>query len=535
METQPDAETSAQQSVPITHEQSTETQKTDPFDFDGLWDQVDDIEFPTGVGIPPHIAFHGLTDSGFIPPGLVGTLFHPEQGRSNASVHSRSFRATSPRPPPAFVEVIDTDSSDSEESDTEQPAPKEDKGKEKEHVDEQLEERSAAANVTSAPSVHGSAEPPAAEASVKPDINAFSPSPLPRHEEIPVQDPPVPQSHSDVHPDPEIPTTGPLPSEPATNSPPNILSDLTKLLQGLTEAFATHPELTEGVRNVIRNVVNGTYLTTQRDSTLQAADQVLNQARVVSEDATNSVSNALQGVFDALNTGLQTSASQLENAAAQHQASIGAVFGQQWPLYNQANPAAPPPPPPPAVTQVPGPQPSQVPPPPGPPPRRSRGSRGGRSHYPTGVSANSTPYGIPGPFGYLAFSPEPLHRRGTHSPGRSGYWSQAPLPPLNSFSPPQGPPPGNYPYQFAPPPGPPPFDSGNNGIVAGRPAFSQQEKHQGSPYSSIDARKEESIRQLNERKTQLEIAKEAYKAEKAKWKEAKEARRRERDEQIQKL
>ncbi|KAL5535694.1 hypothetical protein ACEPAF_3788 [Sanghuangporus sanghuang] len=93
---------------------------------------------------------------------------------------------------------------------------------------------------------------------------------------------------------------------------PHFVHDVASLVDNLTNAFASHPELSEGLRNIIRNAVGGRYWDTERDRIAGIAENVRvaaeetstriteaagNMASNAERDAVRTISEALGGVF----------------------------------------------------------------------------------------------------------------------------------------------------------------------------------------------------------------------------------------------
>ncbi|THH10975.1 hypothetical protein EW145_g970 [Phellinidium pouzarii] len=75
-------------------------------------------------------------------------------------------------------------------------------------------------------------------------------------------------------------------------SRPAFSRDVASLIDGLTEAFASHPELSEGMRNIVRNAVEGRYWETERDRVASAAEAV----RAAAEDTSGRISRAARDI-----------------------------------------------------------------------------------------------------------------------------------------------------------------------------------------------------------------------------------------------
>ncbi|KAJ3750763.1 hypothetical protein DFH05DRAFT_1387853 [Lentinula detonsa] len=93
--------------------------------------------------------------------------------------------------------------------------------------------------------------------------------------------------------DPPLPLLDSASLEHANTS---LSIDVANLLSNLATIVSTHPELSEGFRNILRNAAAGTYWTAQRDAMSQAA----NIARSVTEELSRADQEAGRRVSDAL-------------------------------------------------------------------------------------------------------------------------------------------------------------------------------------------------------------------------------------------
>lgn len=163
----------------------------------------------------------------------------------------------------------------------------------------------------------------------------------------------------------------PLPTFETSN--PSLTQDVAALLTILSTVVSTHPELSEGLRNIVRNAANGTYWQTHREALRNAADNLSQggvSATVVEEEAGKRVAEALGNIFRAMgNVAGPFSSGGTEPVSRQDtgtqgrgwRASRGARFGGFWggpphalfgghrPQYAPppwGGPVPPPPPPP---------------------------------------------------------------------------------------------------------------------------------------------------------------------------------------------
>jgi hypothetical protein len=113
----------------------------------------------------------------------------------------------------------------------------------------------------------------------------------------------------------------PTPTSPGNLSNVSITQDVAALLNDLMNVFGSHPEISEGIRNIIRNATNGAYWNAHRDAVSRAADQIrrvtegegsraAEDLRRAEEEAGRRVSEALGRFFGSLsNLGTQPNTS----------------------------------------------------------------------------------------------------------------------------------------------------------------------------------------------------------------------------------
>ncbi|KAI0803317.1 hypothetical protein BC629DRAFT_1493489 [Irpex lacteus] len=82
--------------------------------------------------------------------------------------------------------------------------------------------------------------------------------------------------------DPPLPDLGDLP--PSSNPNPSLANDIASLLNSFSTVFASHPELSEAMRNIVRNASQGTYWSAHRDELSRAADEMRRGAQRGAED-----------------------------------------------------------------------------------------------------------------------------------------------------------------------------------------------------------------------------------------------------------
>lgn len=103
----------------------------------------------------------------------------------------------------------------------------------------------------------------------------------------------------------------PLPSLDSERPAPSVslTSDVATFLTSLSEVFSSHPELSEGLRNITRNAANGTYWSAHREAVSRAAEELRRSTtsesgraagelrRVAEEEAGRRVAAALGGLM----------------------------------------------------------------------------------------------------------------------------------------------------------------------------------------------------------------------------------------------
>lgn len=86
---------------------------------------------------------------------------------------------------------------------------------------------------------------------------------------------------ADAAPDPPLPDLDDVPTTPTAS----LTNDVANLFGTLSTVFASHPELSEGVRNIVHNATSGTYWHAHRESVARAADEIRRSALAGSADA----------------------------------------------------------------------------------------------------------------------------------------------------------------------------------------------------------------------------------------------------------
>ncbi|KAI0068095.1 hypothetical protein BV25DRAFT_1986926 [Artomyces pyxidatus] len=92
---------------------------------------------------------------------------------------------------------------------------------------------------------------------------------------------------SEPFPDPPVPDLDPSPPPAASLS-----NDIAGLLNSLSTVFVAHPELSENLRQLLRNVQNGAYWNAHRDSVTRAAEDIRRAALEVRDVAVTSAHEA---------------------------------------------------------------------------------------------------------------------------------------------------------------------------------------------------------------------------------------------------
>lgn len=366
-------------------------------------------------------------------------------------------------------------------------------------------------------------------------------------------------------PDPPLPDLDALPNTPTAS----LSNDVANLFNSLSVIFASHPELSEGLRNIVQNARSGTYWNAHRVSLTRAAQEIRRSAqlsaddllragedarRVAEEAAGRRVAQAIENIIRTLSEitgGVPAPSAQPVTSTPVTQRNpvdYGRPFyrpgstwsreswgsfwmhphpgshhsrtwdprdldsyyhrGDPWhrPPFGHHRPEHPPPPPPPGVPHHPR---EHTPPPPPPPPRP--------------------------PFARPSFTPGPPPRPGSRGP------PPPPPPPPHGGMPPPGPPPNHGPFDwFGPPdrggppiPPPPPFGRGRErGTFPWdfeTPRRAQDTSMEAGDMSMWGATPGDLDRQANTSRDRLEAAKEAYKAEKDRYRKERDDRRKERD------
>lgn len=181
----------------------------------------------------------------------------------------------------------------------------------------------------------------------------------------------------------------PLPTFNSTSDQPNLYRDVASFLATFSQVLTSHPELSEGVRNIVNNASNGEYWRAHRASLSDAAREISQvsetEASRIEAEAARRIQSSLSNICDLFSPanmshsppeGRQNMQTSGPTDTPQTPGSIlnsGYQFWNHWPRSSTWNwapnwhappwlPHPPPPPPPPPPPRVPHPP----PPPPGP-------------------------------------------------------------------------------------------------------------------------------------------------------------------------
>ncbi|KAG2118017.1 uncharacterized protein F5147DRAFT_566766 [Suillus discolor] len=106
--------------------------------------------------------------------------------------------------------------------------------------------------------------------------------------------------------DPALPTLGGTGASTLTH-------DVAAFLKAVSGIISSHPELSEGLRNIVSNATNGTYWTAHRDALSRAAERIqqetgrtVEEIQNAEEEASARVADALGGIFRVVGEAVQT-------------------------------------------------------------------------------------------------------------------------------------------------------------------------------------------------------------------------------------
>ena len=114
-------------------------------------------------------------------------------------------------------------------------------------------------------------------------------------------------------PIPDSPSDPPLLSMESSNVtvPSSLSNDIASFLDAFNNAITGHPELSEGIRNIVRNAANGAYWTTHREKISYAAQEFVDATEQLRKDAeaeaAKRVAEALGGILQNLSQVLNPS------------------------------------------------------------------------------------------------------------------------------------------------------------------------------------------------------------------------------------
>ena len=392
----------------------------------------------------------------------------------------------------------------------------------------------------------------------------------------------IPGDISVEAPDPPLPELEDIPPAP-TN--PSLVHDVATLLHSFSSVLSAHPELSEGLRNIVRNAASGTYWAVHREAVARAAEEVRRSAehsadevrraaeeahRAAEEAAGRRVAEAIGSVMRTIGqfTGNMNGGAGADTAPAPGEpvtstpVRVRTDAGQQrrprpafWTTprrFDASDPSGPRGGPPfsspffsrqaprahfglaPPTATAPSAPPSEVPPPPPaghappPPPPRLPATPGVYSAYPTACPSaheHRSSTGWPAPPN-PAWVPPPVPAFVPPPPPIIG---AMPPPPPSSlfealFSAPHPPPPDFSPLFNAP--HPPPVDLGAflSGQAA-QPTGPVNVSRETSTSTVHDGVPESPANETAGSKARLEAAKAAYKAEKERYRKEREVRR----------
>lgn len=113
-------------------------------------------------------------------------------------------------------------------------------------------------------------------------------------------------SNATIVDDPALPTLG-------STGASSLTHDVAAFLKTVSGIISSHPELSEGLRNIVSNATNGTYWTAHRDALSRAAEHIQQETgRTVEEiqnaeqEASARVADALGGIFRVFGEAVQT-------------------------------------------------------------------------------------------------------------------------------------------------------------------------------------------------------------------------------------
>ena len=118
--------------------------------------------------------------------------------------------------------------------------------------------------------------------------------------------------------DPPLPELEDIPAAPTNNA--SLTNDIAQLLNMFSTVLASHPELSEGVRNVVRNATSGAYWTAHREAVSRAAEEIRRNAE-------QGVGEARRAAEEAHRTAEEAAGRRVADALGSIARAIGSVTG----------------------------------------------------------------------------------------------------------------------------------------------------------------------------------------------------------------
>lgn len=100
------------------------------------------------------------------------------------------------------------------------------------------------------------------------------------------------EENNTSHDDPPLPTI-----ESQSNVSASLTNDVATLLSSLSNVISSHPELSEGIRNIVHSAVSGTYWEAHRAALSRAANDMQQATGQFEQEAAQRVSEALGNLF----------------------------------------------------------------------------------------------------------------------------------------------------------------------------------------------------------------------------------------------
>ncbi|KAG1783527.1 hypothetical protein EV702DRAFT_1054031 [Suillus placidus] len=179
-------------------------------------------------------------------------------------------------------------------------------------------------------------------------------------------------SNAPIVDDPALPTLG-------STGASSLTHDVAAFLKTVSGIISSHPELSEGLRNIVSNATNGTYWTAHRDALSRAAEHIqqetgrtVEEIQNAEEEASARVADALGGIFRVFGEAVQTARTTNEpfRSPAAQDAPTAPEFAPEPQCFRSSEFIPYPGPPPPCNSMPPH---HRWGPPPPPPPGRRHG------------------------------------------------------------------------------------------------------------------------------------------------------------------